>query len=396
MMRLRPFALAIALAAAACSGKAPALNALCAYCQSDGDCGGNPCFQDTSGEHFCGHPCGSCPAGFSCQPVTGSNGKVVSSCFPDSESCVDTVNSTGADAGVNLAVDLAGTAPPGQVAPIPTGGPIGAQGGTVDKLLFAFTGDTRPDRCGGVYPGAVIDNIYTRMKSHGVQFALDQGDHMFSCGSGLSTLGDARTQMSRYVSAAALLGKTVFMTMGNHECSQEATALCKLSDNGFNPNYTAFMEALSSVSDKPYYRFDVTTKSGLAAFIVVADDVWDATEKSWLETQLADADKNARYTFVSKHHPSGSMEHTEFADIYSTVTAHKYTLLFTGHSHYYARGYRDSRALIVGCGGAPLSAPRGTFWGYGIASQGDDDSITVTIYDQATDGVRDSFVVAPQ
>ena len=36
------------------------------------------------------------------------------------------------------------------------------------------------------------------------------------------------------------------------------------------------MDALKPISAKPYYRFDVTTNSGLAVFLVVADDAWNA------------------------------------------------------------------------------------------------------------------------
>jgi hypothetical protein len=329
--------------------------------------------------------------GYSCQPLGGTGGKVVQTCFPDSESCV---SSPSPDAGVSLPTDLAGLGP-ADLAGLPAGGPIGPTGGTVDRLFFGFTGDTRPSSCGAAYPQMVINTIFTSLKQQGVQFAIDQGDHMFSCGSGDPAFADAKAQMGDYITAAALLGKPVFMTMGNHECSGSSSTLCSTATSyGTNANYTAFMDALAPISTAPYYRFDVKTNTGSAAFIVVADDAWDSTQEQWLTTQLTDADAHAKYTFVSKHHPDGNTDHPEFQTIYNLVLQHKYTLFLTGHSHLYRRVFNDARALVIGCGGAPLAG--GTFWGYGTALQGNDDRIYVNVYDQATGNVMDHFDVGPQ
>jgi len=224
-----------------------------------------------------------------------------------------------------------------------------------------------------------------------VQFAVDQGDHMFNCG---SDFAGARDQMNLYVAAANLLGKTVFLTMGNHECSYSSSTLCSANPYGTNPNYTAFMDALKPISAKPYYRFDVKTNTGLAAFIVVADDAWSTEQQTWLTQQLTDADTKAKYTFVSKHHPDGNTDHPEFQQIYDLVRAHKYTLFLTGHSHLYKRQSNDARAVVMGIGGAPLAGT--TFHGYGTVVQGTDDRIYVSVYDTATGNLRDKFDVAPQ
>jgi hypothetical protein len=363
-------------------GPGAATNLLCTYCNDDSQCRGNPCFQDVSGGRFCGAPCDSCPPGYQCLPVTGTSGHVASTCFPKSEVCMPP-GIVPPDAGV-------GQPPP--TVPIPVGGPVGVQGGTVDRLFFGFTGDTRPDQCDGSYPQQVINNIYTQMKGAGVQFAVDQGDHMFNCQGGYP---GAMQQMKAYLQAASLLGKSVFFTMGNHECTGESMTLCTLASYGHNANYTAYMDAMKQIGiQSPYYRFDVMTGTGLAAFIVVADDVWDPMEQSWLEQQLSDADARAKYTFVSKHHPEGNTDHPEFTTIYNLVRQHKYTLFLTGHTHEFKRQSSDPRAMVIGCGGAPLAG--GSFWGYGTALQGPDDRITVTIYDQSSGHVMDSFAVAPQ
>jgi hypothetical protein len=376
------------LAVAGCGSNA-ATNLLCTYCEVDAHCHGNPCFEDVSGSRFCGKPCDSgCPEGFSCTLVNGT-GISGMTCFPNTEACMPAQGQQ--DLSASGPPDLAGAdlKPP----PLPVGGPVGPTGGTVDRLFFGFTGDTRPDACDGPYPQALANNIFTQMKAKDVQFALDQGDHMFNC---IGAFTGARAQMQSYLSAAALLGKSVFPTMGNHECTGEASKLCTLGSMGNNANYTAYVESLQKLGiDKPYYRFDVTTKTGLAVFLVVADDVWDAAEEAWLTQQLTDADQKAKYTFVSKHHPDGNMDHPEFQQIYNLVTAHKYTLFFTGHTHEYRRQRRDPRALVVGIGGAPLGGGGG-FWGYGTALQGTDNRIYVNVYDQATGNIMDAFDVAPQ
>jgi hypothetical protein len=387
-------AIAFALAFVAGCGEDRATNLLCAYCNDDAQCGGNPCFQDVSGQRFCGAPCDSCPRGFSCQPLQGLDGVVVQTCFPDNEDCISTPSpNQGGNSDLAVAAgpppDFAGV--PNPVGGIPVGGPVGPTGGTVDRLNFGFTGDTRPSDCGTAYPTTIINNIFMQMKTQDVQFALDQGDHMFNCGSDFQ---GARDQMNLYVQAANLLGKTVFLTMGNHECSYSSSTLCSANPVGTNPNYTAFMEALKPISAKPYYRFDVKTNTGLAVFLSVADDAWNAEQQTWLTQQLTDADAHAKYTFVSKHHPDGNTDHPEFQQIYDLVRQHKYTLFLTGHSHLYKRQQGDPRALVMGIGGAPLAGS--SYNGYGTAVQGTDDRIYVTIYDQATGNVRDKFDVAPQ
>jgi hypothetical protein len=387
------------LVAAGCttsSHRAP--NLLCAYCEDDSQCGGNPCFSDVSGGKFCGSPCDDCPAGYSCQPLAGTSGKVLYSCFPDSEACINSpvVNPGAPDMAVKQQPPPPPPPPPpSKTGGVPVGGPVGATGGKVDRVFFGFTGDTRPERCGDPYPQQVINSIYNGMKTQGVQFAVDQGDHMFNCGSSQSAFNGAQQQMGLYVSAAALLGKTVFMTMGNHECTGEYSSLCTVNDYGSNANYTAFMDALKPVSSTPYYRVDVTTNTGLAVFIMVADDVWDSAEQSWLTTQLDDADAHAKYTFVSKHHPDGNTDHPEFQTIYDLVRQHKYTLFLTGHSHLYKRQYGDPRAVVMGIGGAPFAGST-NYWGYGTALQGTDDRIYVQVFDQATGNVMDRFDVGPQ
>jgi hypothetical protein len=410
---MRAIALISLLWAGAGCGPSAAYNLLCTYCTDDSQCGGNPCFQDVTGARFCGAPCdnSNCPAGYACLPVTGTAGTVSSTCFPTNEQCLATVVPDG---GVVIppGVDLAGFTPPGNDAAMPpkpdmaiactppAGGTIGPNGGTVDRLFFGYTGDTRPPSGAGSfssYPSQlqmVINNIFTQMGKQGVAFALDGGDHMEA-----SNLSDARGCMADYASAAALLGKPVFMTMGNHACAATFNNDCGFAGAATSdPKMQAFMESLQTVSGQtsPYYRFDVMTQSGLAVFIVVADDAWNSTQQTWLTQQLNDADAHAKYTFVSKHHPDGNTDQPTFQQIYDLVKMHKYTLFLTGHSHEYKRQYTDPRAVVMGLGGAPFDNPNQMWWGYLTAMQCPDDRIYVNVYDQATGNVQANFNVLPQ
>src|SRR5262249_14618355 len=63
----------------------------------------------------------------------------------------------------------------------PLGGSVTVSGGTVDRLFFGFTGDTRPSNMDDTahYPTSTITQIFSRMVQADVQFALDLGDHMY-------------------------------------------------------------------------------------------------------------------------------------------------------------------------------------------------------------------------
>jgi hypothetical protein len=391
------------LFAAGCGTATPATNYLCRACSTDADCAGNPCFTDASGGHFCGAPCAACPEGFDCQPLAGSDGTVVKTCFPVNSSCATTpvnedmgaggTGGTGGGGGGGATGDMA-------FAPCtkPTGGTLTTSGGTVDRLYFGYTGDTRDSSSSNGYSTqlqSVINNIYTRMKNDGIEFALDGGDHMEA-----SSSSQAIANMSDYASAAALLGKPVFMTMGNHECVTAFNA----QDCGYSGAETqdykmaAFLNSLKTVSGQttPYYRVDIMTSTGKAVFLSVADDAWNTTQQTWLTQQLTDADANAKYTFVSKHHPNGNTDQPAFQQIYDLVTTHKVTLFLNGHSHEYKHYNSNPRVVVMGLGGAPFDNPNQQWWGYMTVMQCPDDRINVAVYDQATGNVQDQFTVGPQ
>jgi hypothetical protein len=286
--------------------------------------------------------------------------------------------------------DDAGDGSPGTT---PGGGTVGPTGGTVDRLLFAFHGDTRPPNCDqtSAYPTKIINSIFRREAQAGVQFTVDLGDHMFVCSNQLAT---AQAQMKYYTDAAKTLPVPTFMTMGNHECG--GADFCPA--NSPSANMQAYMAALTSISPLPYYSFDVTTKTGKATFVIVADNAWDSTQEKWLVSTLTEADKSAKYTIVVRHHPIDNKDVSGNQTIWGIVSSHKYTLFLTGHSHLYSHDtYLDKtrRTLRMGCGGAPLD-PGATWNGYGTVQQGMDDKLYVTVYDVDTNMPQDSWSVSPQ
>ena len=317
---------------------------------------------------------------------------VPQTCLPPSNP--DVVDPCGAatDAGV---VAQNGTPDAGEV----PAGTVDADGGTVDRLWFATTGDTRPSSCMDTanYPKAAIAQIAKAMKGLRVQFTVDLGDHMYvgsdpGCGSPTMAQMDtaARTQMGDYMTAVAQGPSAWWMTMGNHECDA-AFALRQPCTMGMphDPNFAAYMTALAR--PQPYYFTDVQTSQGLARFVMVADDAWDATQSAWLSSTLSYADAHAKYTIVSRHHPvTGSRSGP--AEVVSILQQHKYSLVLTAHNHDYEHDTSSwgSRAAVVGLGGA------GGYWGFGTVLQGTDGTLTFVQRDANGNPMGVAWTVAPQ
>ncbi len=295
-------------------------------------------------------------------------------------------------------VDLA-TAPPPDLALAPITGSVGPSGGKVSRLFFAMNGDTRGTDCNmdQEYPTQVINQIYDQMNAAKVEFAVDLGDHMFVCQNGTQNMAD--TQMGYYVAATKhLAGKTTFLTLGNHDCvSMTNPNYCAVG--GFETvNFRAFMNALAPISSKPYYSVDIQTDAGLARFVFIADNAWSQAQKTWLEQTLGDADKNAKYTIVVRHHPLDNTDMPDFQTISGIVKAHKYTLHLTGHTHEFRQDHWNDgsgRTFIIGNGGAPL-AQNFTWYGYATVEQVANGNLVLTAYDAMTNNPMGSFTVAPQ
>ena len=287
----------------------------------------------------------------------------------------------GADSGVGA---LPGAPDPGAV----PSGTVGGGGGTVDRLWFATTGDTRPAECDqtNAYPKAAIAQIAAAMKTLRVQFTLDLGDHMFVCN---QSDAEARQQMGFYMNAIAQGPSTWWMTMGNHECGSNAFPYSCFVGGPPDANFSAYMAALGR--PLPYYANDVQTSRGLARFVVIADDSWDATQAAWLQDTLTDADARARYTIVARHHPVQGTR-TGAPEILNVLKQHQYALILTAHNHEYQHDAAtwQGRSAVVGLGGA------GGKWGFGTVLQGTDGTLVFVQRDANGNPIGAPWAVGPQ
>ena len=274
--------------------------------------------------------------------------------------------------------------------PVVPWGTVGREGGTVQRLWFALTGDTRPGECDDTqhYPAPVIDQIARSMKALHVQFGLDLGDHMFVCNGSAS---EAKIQMGEYMGALAGGPQTFWMTMGNHECGHLREWGVCLPGLGADANYDVYMSALKR--PLPWYFTDVKTSQELDRFVFVADDAWCREQADWLEATLTDADTHARYTIISRHHPMDGSRMGRHP-VVQAILRHKYSLLLTAHLHTY-RHDPDSlggRAVIVGVGGGPSDSPPG----FATVLQNKDGTLSFVMRDIEGNPVGEPWSVTPQ
>jgi hypothetical protein len=267
-------------------------------------------------------------------------------------------------------------------------GSVGLDGGTVDRLWFATTGDTRPHNCDDTasYPKAAIAQIAGAMKALRVQFTVDLGDHMYVCN---GDDAEAATQMGLYTTAIASGPSTWWMTMGNHECGNNTYPYSCFVGGTHDANFAAYMSALKR--PQPYYFTDVHTSSGLARFVMIADDSWDAAQSAWLSSTLSDADARAKYTIVARHHPVQGTR-TGAVEILNILRAHRLSLILTAHNHDYEHDLSTwgGRSTVVGLGGA------GYDWGFATVLQNPDDTLTFVQRDANGNPVGVPWSVSPQ
>jgi hypothetical protein len=299
-----------------------------------------------------------------------------------------TVEETEADSsGEQVWADPKGVTPPPP--PVVPWGLVGREGGQVQRLWFALTGDTRPGWCDQTedYPTATILKIAQSMKALHVQFGLDLGDHMFVCN---GSQKDAQIQMGHYMDALAQGPSTFWMTLGNHECAHAyRRGPCVPGDT--DVNFVTYMSALGR--KYPWYATDVQTSMGLARFVFVADDAWTYGQRDWLEQVLADADAHAKYTIVSRHHPMNPLLASPDT-IDAVILRHKYSLLLTAHEHTYRhdRDSLDGRSVVVGIGGGPSQRPPG----FATVLQNKDGTLAFVLRDIDGNPVGQPWSVPPQ
>ena len=147
------------------------------------------------------------------------------------------------------------------------------------------------------------------------------------------------------------------------------------------------MLQLVPFASKPYYAFTVNTNAGTAKFVFVAANAWDATQQSWLQTQLA---QQTNYTFVIRHEPLGDTSAPGSSPSDSIIAQYPLTIGFYGHSHEYR--HIDANHVIVGNGGAPISYGN---YGFAYVVQRTDGNIEVQSIRSDTGAVTDTWAVTP-
>jgi hypothetical protein len=307
--------------------------------------------------------------------------------------------------------------PPKLTDALSVGGPVtanitGKSGGTIDRLLFAVVGDTRPATVDdpAAYPTSVITGIYSKLASVTPQppLLITTGDYAFAT-PGKNT---ASPQYTTYLTAQSAFKGVVWPVMGNHECDGATDSNCFPTDSTSKANISTWIKAfLSPIGEtNPYYERDVNASDGswTAKFIFLAPNSWNTAQQTFLTTQLA---RQTTYTFVVRHEPSAAEElpgstmapGTSAIDPILRSNASDITLVIEGHSHsFYFYDYTDStdgtevfpKEVIVGNGGAPQTTAS-TIGFTVIAQRTADNAIVLTSYDYTTGMATYSFAISP-
>ena len=269
----------------------------------------------------------------------------------------------------------------------------GPGGGLLPELRFAVVGDTRPANLDDTasYPTAIVRAIWADVEAESPhpQFAVTSGDYMFA-----STKDNVDAQLDQYLDARTAYSGIVYPTMGNHECNGYTNSNCGPGGNvGSTPNYSEYLTRMVEPlgEQRVWYaeRFAATDGSWTAKFVFVAANAWSANQAAWLDAVLGEP---TTYTFVVRHEPHYSDTAPGVDPSQQIMARHPLTLLITGHTHSYEHvpAYRE---IIVGTGGAPLSA--GINYGYVIIARQPDGTLVENAYDYQTHASIDHFTVGP-
>jgi hypothetical protein len=201
-------------------------------------------------------------------------------------------------------------------------------------------------------------------------------------------LGNEQKQLDAYMTARAAFAGPLYAAMGNHECNSLTNSNCASSPTG---NMTAFMTTMLAPLGEtlPYYteHLHATDGSWTAKLVVVACNAWDATQASWLDSELANP---TTYTFLVRHEGLDALSGSPCADSETAIAAHPVTLRISGHSHLYQHD-AATKEIIVGIGGAPLTS--GTNYGYAIIARNPDGTFAINVFDYMTHAAIDSFTI---
>lgn len=282
-----------------------------------------------------------------------------------------------------------GDSNPGPDPPLPSSGAR-----TADRLLFACVGDTRPavenDTAG--YPTNVIGSLYAGIQALEPRppFVVTTGDYLFASTDSSSGAAQAAAQLDLYLKARAIYAGALFPALGNHECTGATASNCGPgAADGVTPNYAAFVEKMLGPlgATEPYYAVEVASRSGAwtAKIVFVAANAWSTRQERWLDAELSRA---TTYTFVVRHEPAEASTAPGVLPSEALMAAHPYTLSIVGHTHTYRHDAAHPREVLIGNGGAPLSAKD---YGFGIFSQRSDGAIVVDMIDWRTGQADPAF-----
>ncbi len=355
----------------------------CQTCVTGSDCASGSLCVQLDVNSYCMPDCssggsgGTCASGSTCVATTTFDGNPAQTCVP-SDQCGATSNPDGGSPPpVDSGVPYDGGSQPT--------GTVGANGGTLSRLLFGVVGDTRPANYDDVagYPTAIITKIFQDLQAFNPRppFVIATGDYQFASSGSGST---ASAQIALYVQARQNYSGVQFPTMGNHECTGSTSSNCGSGNtNGITANYTAFMnQLLGPISKtKPYYSININAvdNSWTSKFVFIAANAWDSTQSSWLTSVMA---QKTTYTFVVRHEPpDASPSAPGQAPSESIINQYPYTLEIVGHSHTYGHWTTPyPREVVIGNGGAPLTNTSKDY-GFGIFSQRSDGAIVVDMID---------------
>lgn len=273
-------------------------------------------------------------------------------------------------------------------------------GGYLETLSFAITGDTRPpnsDDTAG-YPTAIINTIWQDIQNFSPRpaFALTTGEYMDASPTGTQ----AAPQMSLYLTARAKFSNPVFYTLSNFECDGNVADNCGTpctSSTGScpTPNYSSFMNSMIAAINQtlPYYSFTVKSNTGAwtTKFIVVACNAWSTTQSNWFNATLA---VPTTYTFVVSHYPTSVTTAPCMAaspSVPTIMSRYPYNLFITGHTNTYAY-YASQKQVVVGNGGAPLSGS--VNYGYAIITLLPSGQFQLDEYDYSTNARQQTATFA--
>ncbi len=196
---------------------------------------------------------------------------------------------------------------------------------------------------------------------------VSTGDYMYASTSPV-TSGSAATQAQDYVTAAAAWTGTFFPGMGNHECDGFVADNCTSTSQ--YPNISAFTQTIlkNAGQSNPYYSIPINSTTGdwTAKLIVVACNYWSTTQQSWLTTQLA---TSTTYTVLVRHENADATSTPPcFPTVPNLMASAKYDLSIVGHVHDFS-ATSSSKEVVVGHGGAPLTAAYSGTYGFVTVEQ---------------------------